>query len=69
MSGIIHLSLMENNSVASVKDPSITNLCNLSKTSHIVEAVNKANNVLGLIKNIQSVLQKRTFLHFIHVSR
>ena len=52
---------MENNSVASVKDPSITNLCNLSKTSHIVEAVNKANNVLGLIKNIQSVLQKRTF--------
>lgn len=42
---------MENNSVASVKDHSITNLCNLSKTSHILEAVNKANNVLGLIKH------------------
>ena len=52
---------MENNSVASVKDPSITNLCNLSKTSHIVEAVNKANNVLGLIKHTVGSAEKNIF--------
>ena len=47
--------------MASVKDPSITNLCNLSKTSHIVEAVNKANNVLGLIKHTVGSAEKNIF--------
>ena len=52
---------MENNSVASVKDPSITNLRNLSRNSHIVEAVNKANNVLGLIKHTVRSAEKNIF--------
>ena len=52
---------MENNSVASVKDLSTTNLRNLSKTSHIVEAVNKANNVLGLIKHTVGSAEKNIF--------
>lgn len=52
---------MENNSVPSVKDLSITNLRSLSRTSHIVEAVNKANKFLGLIKRTVSSAEKSIF--------
>ena len=47
--------------MASVKDLSITNLHDLSKTSHIVEVVNKANKVLGLIKCTVSPAEKNIF--------
>ena len=55
------MTLIENNAVASVKDPSITNLHDLSRTSHIVEAVNKAYKVLGLIKRTVGSAEKNIF--------
>ena len=47
--------------MASVKDLSITNLHDLSRTSHTVKAVNKANKVLGLIKRTVGSAEKNIF--------
>ena len=52
---------METNSVASVKDLSITNLHDLSGTLHMVEGVNKAYKVLGLIKHTVGSAEKNIF--------
>ena len=49
------------NSVASVKDLGITISHDLSWTSHVVEVVNKANKVLGLIKRTIGSADKNIF--------
>ena len=48
-------------SVSSVKDLAITISHDLSWTLHVVEVVNKANKVLGLIKRIIGFVNKEIF--------